>query len=68
MDITSIITLVTKGGGKYCTKYLKVRVNVIKENRECGELETRNMPTKLMFADVLIKLLQGNYFGRLSAE
>ena len=64
-DNTLTVTLVTKGGGKYRTKYLKVRVNLVKEKQDSGELEIRYMPTKLMLADVLTKPLQGTLFQTL---
>jgi hypothetical protein len=58
-DNTSTITLVTKGGGKYRSKYMKVRQEFVKERVDAGDAFVQYLPTKLMLADALSKPLQG---------
>jgi hypothetical protein len=64
-DNTSTITLLTKGGGKYRSKYLRVRQAVVKAQVESGTLAVKYIPTGRMLADVLSKPLQGLLFRGL---
>ena len=61
-DNTSTISLVTKGGGQYRTKYLKVRQAFVKERVDCGDIVVQYLPTKDMLADAFTKPLQGELF------
>ena len=71
-DNTSTITLVTKGGGQYRSKYMRVRQAFVQERCEAGEVEVSYLPTGQMIADTLTKALQGAVFKyltrRLTAE
>ena len=61
-DNTSTLSLVTKGGGKYRTKYLRVRREFIKERADEGSIQLEYLPTKMMLADALTKPLQGTLY------
>ena len=65
-DNTSTITLVTKGGGKYRTKYMRVRQGFVQERYAAGEVAIVYMPTGRMLADALTKALQGAVFRFLT--
>jgi hypothetical protein len=65
-DNTSTITLVTKGGGQYRTKYMRVRQAFVHERSAGGEVSVVYTPTGRMLADVLTKPLQGTVFRFLS--
>jgi hypothetical protein len=65
-DNTSTITLVTKGGGKYRTKYLRVRQAFVKERCDAGEVTIHYLSTTGMLADMLTKPLQGVLFRELA--
>jgi hypothetical protein len=64
-DNTSTITLITKGGGKYRNKYLRVRQASVKDQVDSGDLAVQYVPTGRMLADVLSKPLQGTLFRNL---
>ena len=64
-DNTSTITLVTKCGGQYRTKYMRVRQAFVHERCEAGEVTIQYMPTGRMLADMLTKALQGAVFQYL---
>ena len=64
-DNTSTITLITKGGGKYRSKYLRVRQAVVKTHVDSGDLVVKYIPTGKMLADLLSKPLQGMLFRYL---
>jgi hypothetical protein len=61
-DNTSTIVIVTTGGSKPRSKYMKVREEYIKERVRTGELDISYVKTKDMFADVLTKPLGGELF------
>jgi hypothetical protein len=65
-DNTSTITLVTKGGGQYRSKYMRVRQGFVQERYAAGEIAITYMPTGRMLADALTKALQGAVFRFLS--
>lgn len=65
-DNTSTITLVTKGGGKYRNKYMKVRQGYVKERVDFGDITLQHLPTTMMLADVLTKPLQGELYRKLT--
>jgi hypothetical protein len=65
-DNTSTITLVTKGGGQYRTKYMRVRREFVYERCAAGEVSVVYLPTARMVADMLTKALQGNLFRYLT--
>ena len=67
-DNMSTISLVTKGGGKYRSRHLRVRVHLLKEKHDAGEIRVIYMPTKKMLADVLTKPLQGALFRMFTGE
>ena len=64
-DNTSTISLITRGGGKYRNKYLRVRQAVVKDQVDAGVLTIVYIPTGRMLADVLSKPLQGQLFRGL---
>eukprot|EP00392_Amoebophrya_sp_AT5.2_P019736 g20709.t1 len=66
-DNMSTITLVTKGGGKYRNKHLKVRQAVVKERVDKGDIKIEYLPTAMMLADTLTKPLQGALFRRMTS-
>ena len=61
-DNTSTISLVTKGGGQYRTKYMRVRQSFVKERVDCGDVAVTHCATLKMLADVLTKPLQGQLY------
>jgi hypothetical protein len=65
-DNTSTITLVTKGGGQYRTKYMRVRQGFVKERHDAGEIQVKYLETGRMLADNLTKPLQGAVFQYLT--
>jgi len=65
-DNTSTITLVTKGGGQYRTKYMRVRQAHAKELSDAGDVVITYLPTGRMLADMLTKPLQGAVFRFLT--
>ena len=65
-DNTSTITLVTKGGGQYRTKYMRVRQCHVKELSDAGDVIISYLPTGRMLADTLTKPLQGAVFRFLT--
>ena len=66
-DNMSTITLVTKGGGKYRNKHLKVRQALVKERVDKGDVKNEYLPTAMMLADTLTKPLQGALFRRIAS-
>ena len=65
-DNISNISLVTKGGGKYRSKYMRVRQALVKEQHDNGCIKLEYLPTGKMLADVLTKPLQGELFRYLT--
>jgi len=61
-DNTSTISLITKGGGKYRNKYLRVRQATVKQSIDDGDMAVEYIPTGKMLADLLSKPLQGELF------
>jgi hypothetical protein len=64
-DNASTVTLVTKGGGKPRTKYLRVRQMLVKQMIELKQIEVEFIRTGKMVADVLTKPLNGGPFHKL---
>ena len=64
-DNTSTIVIVTTGGSKPRSKYMKVREEYIKERVRTGELDISHVKTKDMLADVLTKPLGGELFHNI---
>jgi len=64
-DNMSTISLVTKGGGAYRNKYMRVRQANVKERVDRGDFTVRYIPTDSMVADILTKAVQGAVFVRL---
>ena len=58
-DNMSTISLVTRGGGKFRTKHMRVRREVVKEYVTNGDARVVYRPTGQMLADPLTKPLQG---------
>ena len=65
-DNTSTITLVTKSGGKYRSKYLRVRQAHVYEHHCAGDVKVVYLATGEMLADALTKPLQGKLFKYLT--
>ncbi len=61
-DSTSVISLVTKGGGVIRTKHLRVRMNLTKEAIEENRVRVEHIRTKKMVADGFMKPLEGAEF------
>jgi hypothetical protein len=65
-DNTSVITLVTSGGGITRTKHLRARMNLVKEAvMDRKRVKVAYMPTERMVADGLTKVLEGQQFLNL---
>ena len=64
-DNTLTITLITKRGGKYRTKYLRVRQATIHDQIKELCIEVQYVATGSMLADLLSKPLQGSLFRGL---
>jgi hypothetical protein len=62
-DSTSVISLVTKGGGVVRTKHLRVRMNLCKEAVDEKRVRIAYIHTSKMIADGLTKALEGKAFG-----
>ena len=58
-DNMSTISLVTTNGGKFRTKHMRVRREVVKEYVTNGDVHVVHRPTGQMLADSLTKPLQG---------
>jgi hypothetical protein len=61
-DSTSVIALVTKGGGIVRTKHLRARMYLCKEALEAKRIKVRYIHTSKMIADGLTKVLEGSPF------
>jgi hypothetical protein len=61
-DNTSVISLVTIGGGVVRTKHLRARMGLVKEAIENNKLGIKHVLTSDMMADGLTKALEGNGF------
>lgn len=61
-DNTSTISLVTKGGGMWRNKYMRVRQESVRERVTAGDFTVEYVPTGEMVADVLTKPLHGKLF------
>ncbi len=61
-DSTSVISLVTKGGGIVRMKHLRVRRNLCKEAVDEGRVRIANVHMSKMIADGLTKALEGKAF------
>ncbi len=61
-DSTSVISLVTKGGGVVRTKYLRVRMNLCREAVQEKRINVEYIHTSKMLADGLTKVLEGKEF------
>jgi hypothetical protein len=61
-DSTSVVTLVTKGGGIICTRHLRARMNLGQEAIEEQKVKVLYCPAKKMCADGLSKTLEGMDF------
>ena len=61
-DSTSVITLVTKGGGIVRTKHLRVRMNLCKEGIDMGRFMIEHVLTHRMIADGCTKALENPFF------
>jgi hypothetical protein len=66
-DNTSVISLVTIGGGIVRTKHLRARMCLVKEAISQQKLEIRHVLTADMIADGLTKALEGNSFDLFAA-
>mmetsp|Transcript_20973 Transcript_20973/g.29941 ORF Transcript_20973/g.29941 Transcript_20973/m.29941 type:complete len:86 (-) Transcript_20973:235-492(-) len=61
-DSTSVISLVTKGGGIVRTKHLRVRMNLCKEGVDQRRFKIVYVHTKKMIADKCTKALEKRDF------
>ena len=61
-DSTSVIALVTKGGGVVLTKHLRIRMNLCKEGLDLKKLKIQHVFTDRMIADGFTKGLENNDF------
>jgi len=67
-DNTSVISLVTLGGGKVRTKHLRTRMFLVKEAIEERKFRVRYVHTSQMSADGLTKILDGTDFDFFVGE
>jgi hypothetical protein len=65
-DNKSTLTMVTTGGGKPRTKYMKVREEFVKERLKTWEVELEYINTKQMLADLMMKPLGGELYHALT--
>jgi hypothetical protein len=65
-DNKSTLAMVTAGGGKPRTKYMKVREECIKERLKTWEVALQYVSTKQMLADLLTKPLGGELYHNLT--
>jgi hypothetical protein len=63
-DSTSVITLVTKGGGVTRTRHLRNRMHLVKEASDEQRLDIRHCNTANMIADGFTKPLEGAEFRK----
>jgi hypothetical protein len=61
-DNTSVISLVTAGGGMMRTKHLCTRMYLVMEALKEGKINVKYVHTSEMFADGLTKVLDGAVF------
>jgi hypothetical protein len=61
-DSTSVVTLVTQGGGVTGTRHLRNRMHLVKEAVDERRLEIRHCRTNDMIADGFTKPLEGMTF------
>jgi hypothetical protein len=61
-DSTSVISLITKGGGVMRTKHLRMRMNLGKEAPEMNRIIVKYLHTLKMIADGLTKVLEKQDF------
>jgi len=61
-DSTSVIALVTRGGGVVRTKHLRVRMNLWKEGLELKRFKIKHVLTDKMIADGCTKALENKEF------
>ena len=50
------------------TNHINIRYFFIKDRIDTGEVAIKNCPTKVMWADVLMKPLQGAYFRKMRSK
>ena len=62
MDSLLVISLVIKGSGIVCTKYLRIRVNLCREAVDEKRIRIAYIHTTKMLADGLTKPLEGKAF------
>ncbi len=67
-DSTSVITMVTEGGGKTRMKHMRTRLHLVLDAVEEGRLEIRYIITKEMKVDGLTKPLDGADFAKFRKE
>jgi hypothetical protein len=65
-DNQPTMDLIGKGAGKPRTKYMKVRMEYVRERVDSGETQLRYLHTTKMIADLLTKPLQGETFHRFA--
>jgi hypothetical protein len=65
-DNKSTLTMVTTGGGKPRTKYMKVREEFVKEHLKTWEVELEYISTKQMLVDLMTKPLGGELYHALT--
>ncbi len=63
-DSTSVITLVTQGGGVTRTKHLRVRMHLAKESLEKKQFLIKHTKAEGMYADGASKPLEGEEFSK----
>jgi hypothetical protein len=67
-DSTSIITMVTVGGGVTRMKHMRTRMNLVLEAVKQNRITVRYVNTKQMKADGLLKPLEGAEFVKFRSE
>jgi hypothetical protein len=65
-DLTSVISLVTEGGGVTRTKHMRARMHLGKESVDSKRIMVKYMNTKQMPADGASKILEGAAFQQFA--
>jgi hypothetical protein len=66
-DSTSVLTLITQGGGATRTKHMRARVYLAKESIDENRIEVKHCEAERMYADGASKSLEGALFSKYAA-
>jgi hypothetical protein len=66
-DSTSVLTLITQGGGVTRTKHMRARMFLAKESIDEGRVAVKHCKAEHMYADGASKSLEGEMFNKYAA-